>query len=527
MLNLLSRGLAACCLLLHFAAWGRQFFKPHNETKQLSLSHAINESLVGLAASRGNLQVVRHDNMTGRSALHDACHALHGQAGELGRIGCCQPQDVRVLYNVVVDGGALVYFDDGQSPLPPLPSIRLVRRHNEAPALFSLTLRRAPRARFAEHCGSSSAYDGTLHVFGRAVTHNVYHTTVDNFLPLAAQVAQDALLASPFLHKPRVFLASPLGGPDPLLPPTKNASSFSFSSNTPHTQLLSLLFSGGGATLADLQGVCFRRVVWNAGVRALYHNTLQPLRRALCDFSRALVLRAHPALLQPPEALGPPGPGPGLRVAIYTRGPSGQGRSLANETGLVQALRGLGHRAAICCDYGAADSMLSQIAHAVHADVVVGLHGAALAHAVFSPRGVRVLELKGAYGFTSSLFALVTDSRAGTHCHLDIRAYASGQGHRPIDAPLTRRIAHLLLPPPPGSNVTHPAYLDVCLTADPDALSPAPLSHPLGPPIEAVRRVCRSMALSRYQAFIGARAQSEELHCADACRRAFVDKDPL
>lgn len=509
---------AAWCLLLHFlAAWGRQF-RSHDEVKQLALSHAINESFVGL--TRVGLKVNRH-NVTGRSALHDACHGLHGQPGELGRIGCCQPQDVRVLYNVVLDGASLVYFDDGRSALPPLPVIRLVRRHNEAPALFSMTLRRAPQARFAEQCADSDAFDGTLHVFGRAITHNVYHTTVDNFLPLAAQIAQDALLASPFLHKPRVFLASLLGGADPLLPPT-NASSPSFSSSTPHTQLLSLLFSGGAATLADLQGMCFRRVVWNAGVRALYHNTLQPLRRAVCDFSRALVLRAYPVLLQPPEALrGPPASGSGLRIALYTRGASGQGRSLANETGLVQALRGMGHRAAICCDYGAADSMLSQIAHAVHADVVVGLHGAALVHAVFSPRGVRVLELKSAYGFSSSLFALVTDSRVGSHCHLDIRAYATARGHRPIDAPLTLRIARLL-PLPPSSHGT--SSLDFCLPPDPDASPPALLSHPLGPPIEAVRRVCRSMALSRYQAALEAREQSDELHCANACR--IYAKDP-
>ena len=43
------------------------------------------------------------------------------------------------------------------------------------------------------------------------------------------------------------------------------------------------------------------------------------------------------------------------------------------------------------------------------------MHGAALAHAVFSRKGVVTVELKTLYGYTSMVFALVSDSRLGLH----------------------------------------------------------------------------------------------------------------
>ena len=65
---------------------------------------------------------------------------------------------------------------------------------------------------------------------------------------------------------------------------------------------------------------------------------------------------------------------------------SGQGRTLAGEDLLVRRLNEAGAAATKCCDY-ATTSFEEQITLAYQADVVMGIHGAALTHAVFGPRG--------------------------------------------------------------------------------------------------------------------------------------------
>ena len=48
----------------------------------------------------------------------------------------------------------------------------------------------------------------------------------------------------------------------------------------------------------------------------------------------------------------------------------------------------------------------TQLALAVHADVVMGQHGAGLAHTLFAARGCIVLEFKTVYGYQLDLFRL-------------------------------------------------------------------------------------------------------------------------
>ena len=509
--------LLTCISLIQSSALPRKRLEDW-QNKQLLISRAINESLARYSSTAPDDESAPLQPLLERdkSAMHSACHSLRGRTGDFARVGCCQPQDVRVLYNVMVDVGALAFFGDGAYSA--LPSIRLVHRHGEAPILFSLPIRRKSHASYAQHC-PEGAFDGTLHVFGRSITHNVYHTTVDNFLPIAAQIAQDAYLRSPFLHRPRVFLSNLNAGPDAIL----NSSA----SSTPHTQLVRDLFSAGSATLTELQGICFARVVWNAGIRALYHNTLVTMRRSVGDFARAFVLAMYQ--LRPPDMFfqssrvsqGAGEAKGGLRIVIYTRGSSGQGRSLANEAGLVQSLARLGHHAAICC-HGAA-TIYEQIGFAAYADVVVGMHGAALVHAIFSPRGIHVVELKGGYGYTSSLFALVTDSRSGIHSHIDIRDYQLQAGYRPIDDALSNRVAMQLQLARPGvltrsviPTLAGGGGMNCTLDATvlPSA-STGPLQHFLGPAIAAVSRICQGMEIYRYQTSFG--AKSDELHCAHVC----------
>ena len=115
-------------------------------------------------------------------------------------------------------------------------------------------------------------------------------------------------------------------------------------------ELVRSLFSAGHASLHDLEGVCFRRVVWGGGIRALYHNSLVAMRRFVADFAHSFVkhrfgLRLPPSLSSPPPAVQPaantttPSALAGLRVAVFTRSSlSGSGfagtsdsRALTNE----------------------------------------------------------------------------------------------------------------------------------------------------------------------------------------------------
>ena len=61
---------------------------------------------------------------------------------------------------------------------------------------------------------------------------------------------------------------------------------------------------------------------------------------------------------------------------------------------------------------------------------IIGLHGAALIHGIFAQRGLIMIEFKMQYAYTSLLFPLVTDSRAGIHAVLDTREYFFVRGQR-------------------------------------------------------------------------------------------------
>ena len=137
-----------------------------------------------------------------------------------------------------------------------------------------------------------------------------------------------------------------------------------------------------------------------------------------------------------------------LNIVLYTRGSSGVGRSMAGETHIAEALRGLGARVEICCDFRAPGGVSLELllGYATHADVVMGLHGAGLMNAVFARRGVMTVELKTQYGYALDLFALVTvEGRLGTHIELNVRNYARPGGLKPVDAALVRRVQHALL----------------------------------------------------------------------------------
>ena len=90
-------------------------------------------------------------------------------------------------------------------------------------------------------------------------------------------------------------------------------------------------------------------------------------------------------------------------------------------------------------------SLLEQISYAAYADIIIGVHGAALTNAVFAPRGVLIMELKSVYGYHVDLFAMIASSRVGGLAHVDVRSYKlSKGGSKPIDESLFDRIGRLL-----------------------------------------------------------------------------------
>jgi hypothetical protein len=249
-------------------------------------------------------------------------------------------------------------------------------------------------------------------------------------------------------------------------------------------------------------------------------------------------------------------------VVIYTRGSSGVGRTIGNEVLLRDRLVQLGARAVICCDFRAV-TLPQQLGYAMHADVVVGLHGAGLVNSIIAPGGVITVELKTAYGYGLTLFALATEARRGTFIEVDVRDHhiwgKPGQGrNHPVDEDLVGRVVAALqlalhrqeeerrnstitsalerpssaatlgaglfmpLPRPPPSNTSEsgPRKTGKALGGGDLAVFPFPavaydasalpaaadldyLRHLLGPTVAAAPAQCAAMPLASYWKFVG------------------------
>ncbi len=97
---------------------------------------------------------------------------------------CCTPNDVRHIYNVLIEDRKLIFFDKEGSPrgertsLPPVVSVSRQVRQN----LDMVIEHRNEPMDVRKHC--MRYFNGTLHVVGRATVHNVYHackTYIRNF----------------------------------------------------------------------------------------------------------------------------------------------------------------------------------------------------------------------------------------------------------------------------------------------------------------------------------------------------------
>lgn len=422
---------------------------------------------------------------TNCSTMTTICHIL--SAKDKKRLGCCKPQNVRILYNVRVTQQELALFTgDYQAsgnmntakssgadcmdatpshPLGTLPILSSATRQGNAG--FWLPLRRAqapfpsPRVSNSREC--DRIVEGTLHVMVHNTPSNVFHALNDNVLPFFAQVALDAFTAPEWSRRPRhIWWAhAKAAGKTPSHEQLADGN-FDRSpgdASVPHMRLLSLAAahirlgssdgrSGGrpapsSGNDTEARAVCYRRVIWGTGPRLLYNHALVLLRRHAAELLRHFVLRAmslpFPAAFAAPieaskaTAVGAGNPlesctrGRPLRIVYYQRAgsDSGRGRTVTHEIALLQGLRAAGAQVATCCDFGRA-SLAEQLSMAVHADVMLGLHGAGLVHAVFAPKGVVVMELKTTYGFPLDLFRLAADAAQGVHVHIDVASFGTG-----------------------------------------------------------------------------------------------------
>eukprot|EP01041_Mallomonas_annulata_P009259 gene9259-19219_t len=314
-----------------------------------------------------------------------------------------------------------------------------------------------------------SYFNGTLHVSGRKSIHKLFHLMNDNMLPLMTQIILDLFLAPEYAHLPHMSLAVddlPLFK-SVLQRWTPKGSSMTMANadrwvsyhrqmalmKGPHIQFIKRLFEGGEIDINQANGMCFRRVAWGSGLRIHYADAMVVLRRLTADFARLLAMMTYnPPVPQPflrisnlsssmvydnssSQSLsrgmllrenGQP-----LRVVYLSRGPNGKGRSLTNIDVVLNRLTQSGASVFPCRESYA--NMTAQLSCVAHADVIIGLHGAALVNAIFAPRGCILVELKTLYGYTTDIFTRTADSREGMYIHIDIRNYSSPHGfHRKL-----------------------------------------------------------------------------------------------
>eukprot|EP01041_Mallomonas_annulata_P004027 gene4027-8017_t len=336
-------------------------------------------------------------------------------------------------------------------------------------------------------------FNGTLHVSGRKTLHKLFHLLNDNMLPLMTQIILDLFLAPEYAHLPHMSLSIE---DIPLLRASmsnitivkqlrsqmrrnnrKNMQTRTLSRqqriltyNTqisrmrlPHMGIYEKLFEGGEIDINAAHGMCFRRVAWGSGLRMHYTDAMVVLRRLTADFARLLAMMTYNPPIPPPfiqqqqrtvskrkkhihhravsqelVRYGRP-----LRVVYLSRGSTGRGRSLSNVEVILDRLA-RGGASVFQCDETYLN-MTSQLSCVVHADVIIGLHGAALVNAIFAPRGCILVELKTLYGYTTDIFTRTADSREGMYIHIDIRNYSSPRRIHKADIALAGRIERALV----------------------------------------------------------------------------------
>lgn len=366
------------------------------------LSSVINNTLN--QTERGfdvNLAESIHGHYT-FSSRHDQCLTNEHVKD---RMGCCLPNDVKHLYQVMVRNKKLhLFVKKGNATttkeqivstkLPPIKSLI----HNLRP-IYNIPVEIIYVNSIQDirtHCGNKY-FNGTLHAVGRSSAGNIYHAIGDNLAPLISQIVLDYFLEPSLLHQPRMALS----GFQPVNHEQPNK----------HLQMVQDIMTHKSMNLDEMNGMCFRRVIWGHGVHVLYYDTVVRLRRLTADFAHNFVMKRynlaipeefrvditypssstssnstlksiktstrHLSIVSPSQLF----PNlqqqyskefdllQGLKIVLFTRGNSGRGRSIQGEELIISALRKLGAKVASCCEFAVA-SLETQLAYAAHADVV-------------------------------------------------------------------------------------------------------------------------------------------------------------
>lgn len=387
----------------------------------------------------------------------------------------------------------------------------------------------------------------------------------DNVLPLIGQIILDVHYAPDLLYNPRAILTN--FGPqqkDPIRQVSERkgggrqvgSMGGGDESVTVHMRLMEDIMSNGSIPFNHVNGMCFRRIAWGHGPHMFYVVALQRLRRLVGRFSYLFAKKllevyirrgnhiwhrwgeqdaVSDNLVSPQQRLvnsqGQP-----LKVLVYTRGSSGRGRTIQNEDLIIKALRERGAEAFICCNYQNT-TLEQQLYYATNADMIIGMHGAAMTHGIFMAPGTIALELKTLYAIDSILFPLITDGRIGIHGQVNIRKYFVPGGQKPIDAPLIARLMSavekalemqkkLSLTPTAGKVIVSRNHSSMCDKAQlidhlPSKikgdmiLGPAcetkEMSHMLGPQQSTHEKWCKSSLFQNWREEM--ESKEEGIHC--------------
>ena len=116
-------------------------------------------------------------NVVNQSIISERCDNYDDSIKS--RIGCCYPNDAKLLYNVMIEKQRLLVFlpkgnkrmiSNEELKLPPIKSLQ-----KQATSLFNMEV----EVRYDDFPSSlcKSVYNGTLHVIGRSSANNVYHAS--------------------------------------------------------------------------------------------------------------------------------------------------------------------------------------------------------------------------------------------------------------------------------------------------------------------------------------------------------------
>ena len=455
--------------------------------------------------------------------IGDACNFLRSSShSDSNRVACSIPKGVLYISNSKITPGNITFYYGGGADditvsmglqhiaLPPLESVT-----NRVKTVYNARVLRS-KVKFEDAQCPNGIIDGTLHVIGLRTGQNLFHAINDNIMGLFARIVLDFYLRGEYLKKPHHLV---IAGPPQLRARGKEVHTQNqvrankifrsainvfgddgtMTSSTPlvpHFRLLKDDFKvglrGGGSE-------CYTRVIWGNGASLFYYPELNTLRSQTADLLREFTrIKFKPPL---PSTFAPMSPssskssGEKIRVVVFLRDP-GSGRGMPGEQRIAEYLSkdtSLGVVSSWCCSHAhsnSTDSLMEQLSHSFHADVIIGVHGAALTNAVFAPKGVLLVELKTIYGYNLDLYAQVAASRNGALAHIDVRDYRLPKGMSKVDFSLLRRIGdsvwtwRSLRDGGNSSNLMVQSKADGVFMVG--GFPPSDQGHPLGPPQKEV-----------------------------------------